>query len=97
VYSLRRRWSIHCFCDERSYSHQHERICKEVVPIWRLGCKQFRDIGMNIVFTLTGQKITVRIFGQARHWAPPFLPLLGVNGSSHIYALIEQKKGPHSV
>src|ERR1700693_1776062 len=25
VYSLRRRWSIHCFCYERPYSHPHDR------------------------------------------------------------------------
>jgi hypothetical protein len=80
VYSLRRRWSIHCFRYERPYSHPHDRTCKEVVPFWRLRCRQFRDIGMDIVFTLIGRKITVRIIGQARHWAPPFQSLLGVKG-----------------
>ena len=32
---------------------------QEVVPFWRLRSKQFCDIGMDIVFTLTtGRKIT---------------------------------------
>ena len=39
----------------------------------------FRGISADIVCALTGRKITVRIIGQARHRAPPFLPSVGIN------------------
>ncbi len=57
VYSLRLRGSFHCFCYEQSYFHLHDLICKEVVQGLRR--KQFRDIGVDIVFTLSGRKFTV--------------------------------------
>jgi len=57
VYSLRLRWSFHCLCYEQSHFFLHDRICKEVVQGLRR--KQFLNIGVDIVFTLIGRKITV--------------------------------------
>ncbi len=57
VYSLRLRGSFHYLCYEQSYFHLHDRICKEVVQGLRR--KQFRDIGVDIVLTLTGRQFAV--------------------------------------
>ncbi len=57
VYSLRLHWSFYYLCYEQSYFHLHDGICKEVVQGLRR--QQLRDIGVDIVFTLSGRKFTV--------------------------------------
>ncbi len=70
VSALRFRRCSHCLCNEHSYSHPNDVVCKELEHPRRPRRKQFRDFGMDIVLALTSRKITVWIIRQTWHGRP---------------------------